>query len=89
MNDRCAAGTGRFFELLATRLSVRLASLGDLAGYSRNPAIISSMCVSLPRRRSSGFCIGNHRSDIAAGVQASLATRVAAMTGRNVASPIG
>ena len=30
MNDRCAAGTGRFLELLATRLTVRLASLGGI-----------------------------------------------------------
>ena len=37
MNDRCAAGTGRFLELLATRLGVRLAALGELAGHSRNP----------------------------------------------------
>ena len=37
MNDRCAAGTGRFLELLATRLGVRLARLGELAGRSRTP----------------------------------------------------
>lgn len=89
MNDRCAAGTGRFLELLATRLNVRLASLGDLASRSRNPAIISSMCVVFAETEIIGLLAsGITAADIAAGVQASLAARVAAMTGRNVASPI-
>ena len=51
MNDRCAAGTGRFLELLATRLGVRLAALADLAGRSRTPALISSMCVVFAENR--------------------------------------
>lgn len=89
MNDRCAAGTGRFLELLATRLNVRLASLGELAGQSRTPAIISSMCVVFAETEIIGLLAsGITPADIAAGVQASLATRVAAMTGQNVAAPI-
>ncbi len=31
MNDRCAAGTGRFFEMLAGRLGIDLPVLGELA----------------------------------------------------------
>ena len=66
MNDRCAAGTGRFLELLATRLGVRLAALGELAGRSRNPAIISSMCVVFAETEiigllASGVTAGGHR----------------------------
>jgi predicted CoA-substrate-specific enzyme activase len=38
MNDRCAAGTGRLLEVLATRLAVRLQCLGDIARNSRAPA---------------------------------------------------
>ena len=45
MNDRCAAGTGRFLEVLATRLGVPLGDLGPMAARSRSPAAISSMCV--------------------------------------------
>jgi (R)-2-hydroxyacyl-CoA dehydratese activating ATPase len=89
MNDRCAAGTGRFLELLATRLSVRLARLGEMAGRSRNPAVISSMCVVFAETEIIGLLAsGVLPEDIVAGVQASLATRVAAMTGSNVAAPI-
>jgi predicted CoA-substrate-specific enzyme activase len=89
MNDRCAAGTGRFLELLAVRLGVRLASLADMAGRSCNPAMISSMCVVFAETEIIGLLAsGVMPEDIVAGVQASLATRVAAMTGRNVAPPI-
>ncbi len=89
MNDRCAAGTGRFLELLAARLGVRLAALGELAQRSRNPAIISSMCVVFAETEIIGLLAsGVAPADIVAGVQASLATRVAAMTGRNVTQPI-
>jgi (R)-2-hydroxyacyl-CoA dehydratese activating ATPase len=89
MNDRCAAGTGRFLELLAARLGVRLAALGSLAGQSRNPALISSMCVVFAETEIIGLLAsGVTPADIVAGVQASLATRVAAMTGRNVTLPV-
>jgi len=88
MNDRCAAGTGRFLELLATRLGVRLARLGELAGCSRDAAVISSMCVVFAETEIIGLLAsGVLPEDIVAGVQASLATRVAAM-GRDVAPPI-
>jgi (R)-2-hydroxyacyl-CoA dehydratese activating ATPase len=89
MNDRCAAGTGRFLELMAARLGVRLAALGELAGKSLNPAVISSMCVVFAETEIIGLLAsGVSPEDIIAGVQASLATRVAAMTGRNVTLPI-
>lgn len=89
MNDRCAAGTGRFLELVAARLGVRLACLGQLAGRSRNPAVISSMCVVFAETEIIGLLAsGTAPEDIVAGVQASIATRVAAMTGRNLPLPI-
>jgi (R)-2-hydroxyacyl-CoA dehydratese activating ATPase len=89
MNDRCAAGTGRFLELLATRLGVRLAALGELARRSRKPAVISSMCVVFAETEIVGLLAsGILPEDIVAGVQASLATRVAAMTGNSVTAPI-
>jgi predicted CoA-substrate-specific enzyme activase len=89
MNDRCAAGTGRFLELLATRLGVKLSDLGELARRSRNPAMISSMCVVFAETEIIGLLAsGITPEDIVAGVQASLAARVAAMTGRNAAQPI-
>ena len=89
MNDRCAAGTGRFLELLATRLGIQLSALGDLAGRSLSPAVISNMCVVFAETEIIGLLASGVLSeDIAAGVQASLATRVAAMTGRKIEEPV-
>lgn len=89
MNDRCAAGTGRFLEVLATRLSLRLATLGDMAARSRKPAIISSMCIVFAETEIIGLLAsGVLPEDIVAGVQAALAARVAGMAGRDLAAPI-
>lgn len=89
MNDRCAAGTGRFLELLSAQLGVRLSELGALAGRGRNPAVISSMCVVFAETEIIGLLAsGVLPEEIAAGVQASLAMRIAGMTGRKVEEPI-
>lgn len=89
MNDRCAAGTGRFLEVLAVRLGVRLGDLGQLAGRSVSPAIISSMCVVFAETEIIGLLAsGAATEDIVAGVQVSIATRVAAMAGHTIASPL-
>ncbi len=89
MNDRCAAGTGRFLEVVATRLGVRLADLGKLVGKSRTPAFISNMCVVFAETEIIGLLASGVASeDIVAGVQSSIATRVAAMVGQNVTPPV-
>lgn len=89
MNDRCAAGTGRFLEVLATRLGVKLSCLGTLADRSRKPATISNMCVVFAETEIIGLLASGIASeDIVAGVQASIATRVAAMAGRSLPEPI-
>jgi (R)-2-hydroxyacyl-CoA dehydratese activating ATPase len=89
MNDRCAAGTGRFLELLATRLGIKLDRLGEMAAQSCNPAIISSMCVVFAETEIIGLLAsGTTPEDIVSGVMASIATRMAAMAGRNLLSPI-
>ena len=89
MNDRCAAGTGRFLEVVASRLGAPLDSLGDLARSADAPAPISSMCVVFAETEIIGLLAsGARREDIVAGVQASVASRVAAMLGRDVTSPV-
>ncbi len=89
MNDRCAAGCGRFLEVLANQLGVQLGSLGQMAGRSRLPAIISSMCVVFAETEIVGLLAsGTAPEDIVAGVQASIAARVAAMGGRHVTAPV-
>jgi len=44
MNDRCAAGTGRFFEAMARVLNCGLEGLSSLSLNGKNPATISSQC---------------------------------------------
>jgi len=83
MNDRCAAGTGRFLEVMAAALGYALEDLGREALRADRPVEISSMCtvfaesevVSLVAR-------GEDRHRIALGLHAATARRVAAMASR-------
>jgi (R)-2-hydroxyacyl-CoA dehydratese activating ATPase len=89
MNDRCAAGTGRFLEVVAVRLGVDLPELGRLGRSSRQPALLSSTCVVFAETEIVGaLADGVHVEDLAAGVQQAIATRVAMMAGRAPARPI-
>jgi len=89
MNDRCAAGTGCFLEVVARRLGVDLAGLGALARRSTAPAAISSMCVVFAETEIIGLLAGGAApQDIVAGVLAAIASRIAAMAGRKIASPV-
>jgi predicted CoA-substrate-specific enzyme activase len=89
MNDRCAAGTGRFLEVVADRLGLALGDLGPMAAQSRSPAAISSMCVVFAETEIIGLLAGGRaREDIVAGVQTAIASRIVAMAGRNVEAPI-
>ncbi len=89
MNDRCAAGTGRFLEVVANRLGLSLGDLGPMAAQSGSPAAISSMCVVFAETEIIGLLAGGRaREDIVAGVQTAIAARIVAMAGRNVEAPI-
>jgi len=89
MNDRCAAGTGRFLEVVAQRLGVKLESLGLMAARSRNPAAISSMCVVFAETEITGLLASGAASeDIVAGVQTAIAERIIAMAGRTAEPPV-
>lgn len=89
MNDRCAAGTGRFLEIVAERLGVELTGLGKLVEGSKEPCSISSMCVVFAETEIVGLLAGgSSREDIAAGVQESIAKRVSSLVGRKRSGPI-
>jgi len=89
MNDRCAAGTGRFLEVVAARLGVKLLALGGLAADSRQAAAISSMCVVFAETEIIGLLASGMPAEaIVAGVQAAVAARVVAMAGRDLPDPI-
>jgi len=89
MNDRCAAGTGRFLEVVASRLGVGFEDLGRLARRAKSPAPISSMCVVFAETEIIGLLASDAKpADIVAGVQNSIASRVAAMIGRGARPPV-
>lgn len=44
MNDKCAAGTGRFLEVMARSLGVELGQLGELSQKAETSTTISSYC---------------------------------------------
>ncbi len=89
MNDRCAAGTGRFLEMVAGKLEVPLSELGELASQATSPAAISSMCVVFAETEIIGLLAsGTRPEDIIAGVLGAIANRVAAMVGRHMDEPV-
>jgi predicted CoA-substrate-specific enzyme activase len=88
MNDKCAAGTGRFFEVMARALEIDLDDMGKLAARAKNKLSISSMCtvfaesevVSLVAR-------GEPVEDIVAGLCRAVAERTRALAQRVGISP--
>ncbi|MFC1479349.1 acyl-CoA dehydratase activase [Planctomycetota bacterium] len=88
MNDRCAAGTGRFLEVVSERLDIPLGKLGELSAKSSQPAAVSSMCVVFAETEIIGLLAsGTSIEDIIAGVQHSIATRISSMAGSNITPP--
>jgi len=81
MNDKCAAGTGRFFEVLTGRLlNVDMDELGEMAMKSDNPSVISSMCTIFAESEIISFLSeGVPKEDIVYGMVLSIARRIVAM----------
>jgi predicted CoA-substrate-specific enzyme activase len=81
MNDRCAAGTGRFFEVLSRRLlSVPLDELGPLALTSKNPVYLSSVCTIFAESEIISYLSeGLPSADIAMGILEAMAKRVVSL----------
>ncbi|MFX4262426.1 acyl-CoA dehydratase activase [Pelotomaculum propionicicum] len=82
MNDKCAAGTGRFLEVIATALGADVSELADLA-RGAEPVNISSMCTVFAESEViSLLAQGMDKGRIIAGIHRSVACRVAAMAER-------
>jgi predicted CoA-substrate-specific enzyme activase len=88
MNDKCAAGTGRFMEVMAGALEVQVDDLGDLAAVSKECCAISSICTVFAESEIiSHISEGKPKPDIVAGVCDAVASRVASMTSRTGLEP--
>lgn len=83
MNDKCAAGSGRFIEVIADALGVPLNQVGDLSLRSETPAKISNICTIWAQQEvASSLAQGIPISDLLAGVHQSLADRICRMVSR-------
>ena len=83
MNDKCAAGTGRFLEITAATLGVRLDEIGPLSLKSAHPRSMSNMCTIFAQQELvAGLSEGAGVEDILAGLHSALSSRIAAMAKR-------
>jgi len=90
MNDKCAAGTGRFLEVMARALEVDLDKFGAMALNAEKVSKISSMCTVFAESEViSLIAKGEQRPNIIAGIHESVASRVSALARRvGVVAPI-
>ena len=83
MNDKCAAGTGRFLEVMARALEVDLDNFGEFSLKAKHPSPISSLCTVFAESEViSLISKGEQRENIIAGIHEAIAARVVAMANR-------
>lgn len=83
MNDKCAAGTGRFLEKIADVLGYDVTQIGEISLQSDKPANISNQCIVFAESEViSNRAKGASVSDLAAGVHLSVAKRVNGLLNR-------
>ena len=76
MNDKCAAGTGRFLEAMARTLELPIEELGPVSLTSKETVEISSMCTVFAESEViSLIALNKEPSDIAAGVHLAMANK--------------
>ncbi len=80
MNDKCAAGTGRFLEVMAGTLGLGLDQMGPRGLQSENPVKISAICTVFAESEViSMIAAQKERADIIAGIHESAAQRIAGL----------
>ena len=83
MNDRCAAGTGRFLEVMARALDLDIAQLGGHALAATRSVAVNSLCTVFAESEVvSLIARGEDSRTIALGLHEAIATRIAGMARR-------
>jgi predicted CoA-substrate-specific enzyme activase len=81
MNDKCAAGTGRFLEVMANVLGLELSEMGPAALTSKNPCTISSTCTVFAETEVISLrAQGKAVEDLIAGIHRAMASRILIMS---------
>ncbi|HOP01538.1 MAG TPA: acyl-CoA dehydratase activase [Flexilinea sp.] len=85
MNDKCAAGTGRFLELMSQSLGLTMEEMGTRGIDTKEDIVISSMCsVFAQSEVVSLIASGKRVEDIIHGLNRSIAAKVLSLAGRKV-----
>ena len=80
MNDKCAAGTGRFLEVMADKLQVELEDMGPLSLKAGGEVGISSVCTVFAESEVVSLVARNHpREEIIRGLHRAIVNRVWSM----------
>ncbi len=83
MNDKCAAGTGRFLDVMARAMETEIQYFGELSLKSKNPAEISSVCTVFAESEIVSLVAkGENREDITSGIHLSIGRRIYSMVRR-------
>ncbi len=82
-SEKCAAGSGRFLQVIARVLQVRLEDIGELSLKSKNRVTFTTSCAVFSESEAvSRVAEGAGVEDILAGVHYSIATKIASLAGR-------
>ena len=88
MNDKCAAGTGRFLDVMSNVLEVKVQDLGKLGEMAKKKISISSTCTVFAESEViSQLSQGTDKCDIIDGIHRSIASRVVGLVYRVGVSP--
>lgn len=83
MNDKCAAGTGQFMEVLARALDLELNEIGEMSLKSEADLKISSMCATFAESEVISLVAEGHSNeDILAGMNIAITGRMRGLVGR-------
>jgi predicted CoA-substrate-specific enzyme activase len=83
MNDRCAAGTGKFLETLARAVNVELDDMGPMALEARQKLNVTSMCATFAETEViSLLAEGVSKVEVLGGVHAAMAKRTIGLVSR-------
>jgi len=87
MNDKCAAGTGRFLDMMARTLELEVSRMGEIDRGWKEAVTISSMCTVFAESEVVSLIAQNKRTaDIVHGLHQSVATKIGALLARTKAA---
>ena len=83
ISEKCAAGSGRFLDIIANVLRIELKDIGPLSLTSKNPVVFTTGCAVFGESEAiTRVSEGCTKEDIVAGVHKALATKISTLVDR-------